>query len=41
MVAVDADGPARRIGDVLGEQGVPAAIVESLPLRPPTAGASR
>ncbi|HSK23653.1 MAG TPA: transcription-repair coupling factor [Egicoccus sp.] len=31
VIAVDADGPARRIGDVLGEQGVPAAIVKTLP----------
>ncbi|MFA9447147.1 transcription-repair coupling factor [Egicoccus sp. AB-alg6-2] len=30
VIAVDADGPARRIGDVLGEQGVPATIVPAL-----------
>jgi transcription-repair coupling factor (superfamily II helicase) len=30
VVTVDADGPARRIGDVLGEQGVPASLVGAL-----------
>ncbi|MFA9432124.1 transcription-repair coupling factor [Egicoccus sp. AB-alg2] len=34
VVAVDADGPARRIADVLGEQGVPSAIVGALPPEP-------
>jgi transcription-repair coupling factor (superfamily II helicase) len=30
VVTVDADGPARRIGDVLGEQGLPSTLVETL-----------
>jgi transcription-repair coupling factor (superfamily II helicase) len=30
VVTVDADGPARRISDVLGEQGVPSRLVERL-----------
>ncbi|GGI03719.1 transcription-repair coupling factor [Egicoccus halophilus] len=34
VVAVDADGPARRIADVLGEQGVPASIVPALAPQP-------
>ncbi len=28
IVSVDADGPARRVADVLGEQGVPAVVAE-------------
>jgi transcription-repair coupling factor (superfamily II helicase) len=31
VVTVDADGPARRISDVLGEQGVPSQLVDTLP----------
>ncbi len=34
VVAVDADGPARRIADVLGAEGVPAVVVPALPPRP-------
>jgi transcription-repair coupling factor (superfamily II helicase) len=30
VVSVDADGPARRIADVLGEQGVPSRVTEVL-----------
>jgi transcription-repair coupling factor (superfamily II helicase) len=30
VVSADADGPARRIADVLGEQGVPAVVVRAL-----------
>jgi transcription-repair coupling factor (superfamily II helicase) len=30
VVTVDADGPARRISDVLGEQGVPSQLVDHL-----------
>ncbi len=31
VVSVDADGPARRIADVLREQGVPAQVVDPVP----------
>ncbi|MEY3072042.1 MAG: hypothetical protein RLZZ353_238 [Actinomycetota bacterium] len=34
VVSVDADGPARRIADVLGAEGVPATVVPALPPRP-------
>jgi transcription-repair coupling factor (superfamily II helicase) len=34
VVSVDADGPARRIAEVLGAEGVPAAVVPALPPRP-------
>ena len=34
VVSVDADGPARRIVDVLTGQGVPAEVVAALPPRP-------
>jgi transcription-repair coupling factor (superfamily II helicase) len=34
VVSVDADGPARRIADVLGEQGVPARVAPTLPPEP-------
>jgi transcription-repair coupling factor (superfamily II helicase) len=34
VVSVDADGPARRIADVLGEQGVPTRVVPALPAEP-------
>ncbi len=30
VVAVDADGPARRVADVLAEQGVPGSVVDHL-----------
>jgi transcription-repair coupling factor (superfamily II helicase) len=35
VVSVDADGPARRIVDVLAEEGVAAGVVETLAPRPP------
>jgi len=34
VVSVDADGPARRIADVLGEQGVPSQVTEALSTTP-------
>jgi transcription-repair coupling factor (superfamily II helicase) len=34
IVSVDADGPARRIADVLREQGVPAVIAEAVAREP-------
>ncbi len=37
VVSVDADGPARRIADVLAEQGVPASVATELPVEPPGA----
>jgi len=36
VISVDADGPARRIVDVLGAQGVPAEVLPALPPRPQT-----
>jgi transcription-repair coupling factor (superfamily II helicase) len=34
VVTVDAEGPARRIADVLGEQGVPSRVTTTLPSEP-------
>jgi transcription-repair coupling factor (superfamily II helicase) len=34
VISVDADGPARRVTDVLGAEGVPARVVAGLPDRP-------
>ncbi len=34
VVTVDAEGPARRIADVLGEQGVPSRVTTTLPPDP-------
>jgi transcription-repair coupling factor (superfamily II helicase) len=34
VVSVDADGPARRVVDVLAEQAVPAEVLSALPSRP-------
>ncbi len=34
VISVDADGPARRVGDVLGEQGVPARVRDHLDVQP-------
>jgi transcription-repair coupling factor (superfamily II helicase) len=33
VVSVDADGPARRVADVLGEEGIAAEVVPTLPPR--------
>ena len=39
VISVDADGPARRVGDVLREQGVAAAVGDRLEVEPPGARA--